>query len=326
MRSMTPWIPWATWLCLAQLFLVASTCGQAAEPEGKQGWKLVWNDEFDGPEIDRKKWDFDQGNGFYNYEAQQWISGWGNDELQYYTAEPTNAAVRDGLLRIRAIKESLHGCGYTSARLKTRSRDGSPLWSQQYGRFEFRVQLPTGQGIWPAIWLLPQAEKYGGWAASGEIDILEARGQEPHQVLGTLHYGSRWPANVHQSKEYVFPDGGSIAQFHDYALEWEPGQIRWYVDNRQYAAQSFWWSSTKTAGGKGAKPEREEELNAWPAPFDQPFYLVLNLAVGGKFLGRPNAQTPFPAEMAVDYVRIYDKIGGYGPPPERGSGELPFRK
>jgi beta-glucanase (GH16 family) len=292
----------------------------------KSEWKLVWSDEFDGKEIDKTKWDFDIGNGFFNYEANQWIGGWGNSELQYYTRQADNAFVKDGMLHIRAVKESLHGCGYTSARLKTRKKDGSDLFSKKYGKFEFRAKLPTGKGIWPALWMLPQKEDYGGWAASGEIDVMEAKGQEPTQVLGTLHFGGRWPTNTHISKTYVFPDKGTIADFHVYAIEWEPGEIRWYVDGRQYAAQSFWWSSSKTAGAKGAKPAAEADLNPWPAPFDRPFYLVMNVAVGGKFLGNPDKTTVFPAEMVVDYVRVYDKVGGYGKTKPRGEGKLPFGK
>src|ERR1043166_2896634 len=187
----------------------------AAEPAPGE-WKLVWSDEFDGKEIDRTKWDFDIGNGFYNYEANMWINGWGNNELQYYTREPENAFVKDGKLHIRAIKESYNGCGYTSARLKTRKRDGTPLFNKKYGKFEFRAKLPTGKGVWPGLWMLPQDEKYGGWAASGEIEVMEARGQEPGKVLGTLHYGSRWPANAHSGKDYLFPDKGTIADFHVY--------------------------------------------------------------------------------------------------------------
>lgn len=298
---------------------------ESAEPP-PEGWKLTWSDEFEGKEIDRTKWDFDIGNGFYNYEASQWIPGWGNDELQYYTKEPDNAFVKDGMLHIRALKESLHGCGYTSARLKTRNKIGSPLFSQTYGRFEFRAKLPTGQGVWPAIWMLPVEEKYGGWAASGEIDIMEARGQEPTKVLGTLHFGSRWPANTHAGKDFILPHNGTIADFHIYTLEWEPGEIRWLVDGQQYQAQSFWWSSSKTEAGKGANPLLESDLNPWPAPFDQPFYLIMNVAVGGKFLGKPDKTTAFPAEMVVDYVRVYEKVGGYGKIKPRGEGKLPFRK
>jgi beta-glucanase (GH16 family) len=288
------------------------------------GWKLTWSDEFDGKEIDPAKWDFEIGNGFFDYDADEWISGWGNEELQYYTKEPQNVFVKDGMLCIRAVKESLHGCGYTSAKLKTQKRDGSPLFNQKYGRFEFRAKLPTGQGVWPALWMLPQGAKYGPWAASGEIDVMEARGQEPTKVLGTLHYGSRRPANTHSSKGYVLPDKGTIADFHVYAVEWEPGEVRWFVDGKKYASQSFWWSSSKKDGDMGVIPKAKADLNPWPAPFDQPFYLVMNVAVGGRFLGRPDRTTVFPVEMLVDYVRVYEKREGYGKTNPRGEGKLPF--
>ncbi|AWM39019.1 Glucan endo-1,3-beta-glucosidase A1 precursor [Gemmata obscuriglobus] len=290
------------------------------------GWKLVWSDEFDGKEIDRTKWDFDLGNGFYNYDANQWISGWGNNELQYYTREPENAFVKDGALHIVAIKESYQGCGYTSARLKTRKRDGRSLFSKKYGRFEFRAKLPPGQGVWPALWMLPQSDKYGTWASSGEIDVMEAKGQEPTKVLGTLHYGSRWPNNAHASKTYTFPDQGTITDYHVYAVEWTPGEVRWSVDDTVAGTHSFWWSSSKLDGEKGARPKQEADLNPWPAPFDQEFYLVMNVAVGGNFLGKPDRTTKFPAEMLVDYVRVYDRVGGYGAAKPRGAGQLPFGK
>lgn len=303
---------------------VMSADTKVREP-GPPGWRLVWSDEFEGDAIDPKKWDYDLGNGFYSYEAEQWISGWGNGELQYYTKEPENACVRDGMLRIVAAKESLHGCGYTSARLRTSRRDRRPLFNARYGRFEIRAKLPLGQGIWPAIWLLPQSDRYGAWAASGEIDIIEARGQEPNKVIGATHYGSCWPANVSSTHPYAFALRGSIAQFHTYALEWEPGRLRWFVDDHCYATQAFWWSSTKREGAKGIAPNSESELNPWPAPFDRPFYLIMNVAVGGRFPGKPDKTTPFPAEMLIDYVRVYEKVGGCGPTPERGDGRLPFR-
>jgi beta-glucanase (GH16 family) len=319
-----------TW-CLTALAVglmagLAALRTQGADEAAPPGWKLVWSDEFDGKEIDRSKWDFDTGNGFYNYDANQWISGWGNDELQFYTRDPENAFVKDGLLHVRALKESHHGCGYTSARLKTRKRDGCSLFCKKYGRFEVRAKLPTGQGVWPAVWMLPQDEKYGGWAASGEIDVLEARGQDPTRVVGSLHFGGRWPANAHLSKEYVLPRGSTIADFHVYALDWEPGEIRWSVDGQVYATQSFWWSSSKTDGSKGVNPTREGDLEPWPAPFDQPFYLIMNVAVGGRFPGKPDRSTAFPAEMLVDYVRVFDRVSGYGKPRPRGEGKLPFGK
>jgi beta-glucanase (GH16 family) len=307
-------------VCAAPAFF-----NRAAEPTSPE-WKLIWSDEFDGKEIDRTKWDFDIGNGFYTADGKTFIGGWGNGELEYYTAEPANAFVKDGVLHIRAVKERSHNCDYTSARMKTRKKDGTALFNMKYGKVEFRAKLPTGQGVWPALWLLPQTDKYGGWAASGEIDVMEARGQEPTKVLGTLHFGSRWPANTHISKDYVLPANGTIADFHVYTLEWEPGEFRWLVDGKLYSTQSFWWSSGKTSGDKGARPGKEADLNAWPAPFDQPFYLIMNVAVGGQFLGKPDKTTTFPVEMLVDYVRVYEKVGGYGDPKPRGAGKLPFEK
>lgn len=313
---------------LAAAGLIPSMRGAAEPPAAKapkpakSEWKLVWSDEFNGTEIDRTKWDFETGNGFRT-DNGQWVGGWGNNELEYYTDRPENAYVADGALHIRAVKETYKGCQYTSARLRTRKSDKTALFNKAYGRFEFRAKLPTGKGVWPAIWLLPQDEKYGGWAASGEIDIMEARGQEPDKVLGTLHYGSKWPGNAHTGKDYILPDKGTIADFHVYALEWEPGEIRWYVDDQLYQTQNFWWSSSDA---KGAKPANESDLNPWPAPFDQPYFMILNVAVGGQFLGNPDRSTTFPAEMVVDYVRIYDKTAGSGPVKPRGEGKLPFGK
>jgi beta-glucanase (GH16 family) len=306
-------------IALSCIALSAALAGESTStPPTLPGWKLVWNDEFDGPEIDRKKWDFDIGNGN--------IPGWGNNELEYYTDRPENAYIKDGMLHIQARKEAFKNFKYTSARLKTRKEDKSSLFAKLYGRFEFRAKVSTGKGIWPALWLLPQDEKYKGWAASGEIDILEARGQEPGKVLGTLHYGSGWPANTHSGKDFVFPDNGTIADFHSYALEWEPGEIRWLVDGKVYQTQNFWWSSSKRTNKGGAKPESETELNPWPAPFDQTFFIIMNVAVGGNFLGNPDTKTVFPAEMVIDYVRVYDKADGYGAAKPRGEGNLPFKK
>jgi beta-glucanase (GH16 family) len=302
------------------LLSLSTSAERAAEP-APEGWKLTWSDEFDGTTIDAKKWAFDRGTGYESPENKAWVAGWGNNELEFYTPRTENAYLKGGMLHIKAIKEAYKGSQYTSARLKTKG-----LFSQKYGRFEFRAQLPTGKGIWPAIWMLPAEEKYGGWAASGEIDIVEARGQEPSKVLGTLHYGSRWPANTHTGKDYVLPDKGTIADFHVYALEWEPGEMRWYVDGHCYQTQNFWWSCSDRDGPKGVVPTDESELNPWPAPFDQPFSLVLNVAVGGQFLGNPDKTTTFPAEMVIDYVRVYEKAGGYGKTKPRGDGKLPFAK
>jgi beta-glucanase (GH16 family) len=289
-------------------------------------WRMIWQDEFSSAGIDTTKWGFDLGNGFYADSGKTFVSGWGNDELQCYTAAPRNTFVADGLLHIVAQSDSGKGCAYSSARLKTRRSDGSALFAQRYGRFEFRAKLPPGRGIWPALWLLPQDDAYGTWAASGEIDVMEARGQTPSTVLGTLHYGSRWPHNAFSGTEYVFPNRGSITDFHVYAMEWEPGRMRWFVDGVACQTQTFWWSSSQKDGRQGMKPANESELNPWPAPFDQRFYIVMNLAVGGRFLGNPDATTPFPAEMLVDYVRVYERRGGARRVLPRGTGTIPFAK
>lgn len=291
-----------------------------------QGWKLVWRDEFAGDAIDPTKWDFDIGNGFYDDKNSVWIPGWGNEELQYYTGEPANVSVKGGMLTIRAVKESLLGCGYTSARLKTRKRDGTPLFTKLYGRFDIRARAPWGKGLWPALWMLPQDDRYGGWAASGEIDLMEIVGEKSHEVLNSIHFGSVYPQRSLITHVHPLPNGGTVADWHVYSLEWEPGEIRFYVDGVHTATRDHWWSCSRTADGKGLDPKRASDLNPWPAPFDQPFYLVMNLAVGGNFPGAPDAATHFPAELVVDYVRVYDKVGGYGAAKPRGKGRFPWQK
>ena len=297
-----------------------------ARAKRKDEWKLVWNDEFDGDRIDPSKWAFDIGNGFFDYEHQLWIPGWGNEELQYYTHEPQNVFVKGSLLTIRALKESLHGCGYTSARLKTRTRDGTPLFNKLYGKFEFRAKVPWGKGLWPALWLLPQEDRYGGWAASGEIDVMEIVGEKPHEVLSSLHFGSSYPKRSLITHVHPLPGGSTVADWHVYTVEWEPGEIRFYVDGVHTTTHDHWWSCSKTRSGQGIEARRASDLNPWPAPFDQPFYLVMNVAVGGNFPGVPNAATRFPAELVVDYVRVYDRVGGYGEPKPRGSAKFPWHK
>ena len=297
-----------------------------AKAKRKGSWELVWSDEFEGDRVDPAKWDFDLGNGFYDYRNNVWIPGWGNEELQYYTAEPANVFVKDSLLTIRAVKESLHGCGYTSARLKTKKRDGTPLFSKLYGRVEFRAKVPWGKGLWPALWMLPESDAYGGWAASGEIDLMEIVGEKPHEVLNSLHYGSGYPKRTLHTNVHPLPGGSSVSDWHVYAVEWEPGEIRFYVDAEHTATESFWWSCSKTRDGAGLEAKRASDLNAWPAPYDQPFYLLMNVAVGGNFPGAPNPETRFPAELVVDYVRVYEKVGGYGEAKPIGKGRFPWQK
>ena len=297
----------------------------ASTPKNIPGWKLVWHDEFEGKEVDRKKWDFDLGNGFYDYKNHAWIPGWGNEELQYYTDAPANASVQDGCLTIRALKESLHGCGYTSARLKTRMRNGTPLFTTLFGRVEFRAKVPWGKGLWPALWMLPQDDKYGGWAASGEIDLMEIVGEKPHEVLNSIHFGATHPKRTLITTVHALPNGSTVSNWHDYAVEWEPGQIRFFVDGLCTSTYDHWWSCSKLKDGLGVDAKKAADLNPWPAPFDQPFYLLMNVAVGGNFPGAPNDATRFPAELVVDYVRVYEKVGGTGATRPIGKGLFPWQ-
>ena len=152
---------------------------------------------------------------------------------------------------------------------------------------------------------MPQESTYGGWASSGEIDVVEARGHQPDRVVGALHYGSRWPENTHIANDHILPNSGKITDFHRYAVEWEPDVIRWYVDDVCYATQTFWWSGNKTDGSRGLAPKSEADLNPWPAPFNHLFYIIMNVAVGGNWPGPPDDSTSFPQRMEVDWVRVY---------------------
>ncbi len=249
------------------------------EPGGTGTWTLVWQDEFDGPVLDGGKWSVQTGDG-----CDLGICGWGNNERQWYQA--TNATVADGLLTITARREASGGRGYTSARIRSA---GKGDWT--YARIVVRARLPRGRGLWPAIWLLPTDEVYGGWAASGEIDLVELVGHEPATVHGTLHYGGAWPNNRSSGSSYTLREGIFADGFHTFALEWERGVIRWFVDDTLYQTQTQWSSS----GG------------AFPAPFDRRFHLLLNVAVGGNWPGDPDETTVFPQRMEVDYVRVYQR-------------------
>ena len=267
--------------------LTAVSCGgQAAQPSTTPSpsptYQLVWSDEFggaDGTAPDASKWAIQTGGG-----------GWGNNELEYYTARPQNVQVSGGNLIITAIKEDYTGADgiarhYTSARLQTKG-----LFTQQYGRFEARIQIPKGQGMWPAFWMLGNNIDIAGWPACGETDIMENIGKEPSIVHGTLHAPGYPPEGY--TAAYTLPNGQNFADdFHIFAAEWEPQQIRLYVDGTLYA------TDTQSASPAPA---------SWP--FDgQPFFMLLNLAVGGKWPGDPDSTTRFPQQMLVDYVRVYQK-------------------
>ena len=286
--------------------ILAST--SIATPPRSPVWRLVWVDEFNGTRIDRTKWNFDID-----------CAGGGNEERQCYTDRPRNASVGGGMLTITARRESASGPAemhgdrkidesmpkvtkpFTSARMVTRRKA-----SWLYGRIEVRARLPRGQGVWPAIWMMPEDDAYGRWPRSGEIDIMEAvnlgtpcsgcrEGIENH-VLGTIHFGDYPPDNRYLSAEVQL--AGSIDAFHIYGLEWSPTRIAWSVDRMPYAERRIGdWS---TAGSKAPH-----------APFDRPFHLILNLAIGGHLPEGRNlrgvALTGFPRSMAVDWVRVWQR-------------------
>lgn len=264
------------------------------------GYSLVWNDEFEGNSLDTTKWSYQIGDGG-NYG----LTNWGNGESEYYTDREENINVTGGLLTINALKEkSLYeGYSYTSARIRTITDDNEVLFATTYGRVEARAKVVGGSGIWPAFWMLPvDSTTYGGWASSGELDIMELRGRLPGNVTASLHYGRKWPENVYSNKDYTFKDGNTIHDFHTYAVEWDPTEIRWYVDDECYFKMNDWYSA-----------EAGCYTNfTYPAPYDVPFYIVLNLAVGGNF--DPDAvltDKSFPAQMQVDYVRVFHRNEGY---------------
>ena len=240
---------------------------------------LVWSEEFDSTALDPETWFFESGNG-----SQYGLTDWGNNELEWYLED--NAKIDNGILVITAKEESSNNKSYTSARLHTRDRVAI-----RYGRIEARMKLPAGQGLWPAFWLLPQEAVYGTWAASGEIDIIEAVNlgvNSEYKVHGTIHHGGEWPNNVSSGNELVVSIDNTL-DFHEYAIEWDVDEMRWYVDGQLFATQNNW--STPTA--------------PFPAPFDETFYILLNLAVGGDWPGAPNSNNIFPQTLEVDYVRVY---------------------
>ncbi|MGC2891562.1 MAG: glycoside hydrolase family 16 protein [Candidatus Acidiferrum sp.] len=277
-------------LLVAVISLVALVCGcgififrDPPPPIPLSGWILTWSDEFsspDGSSPDPRNWNYDIGG-----------KGWGNQELEYYTKRPENARIEKGNLVITAVREAYTGADgltrdYTSARLKTQG-----LFAQTYGRFEARIKIPEGQGMWPAFWMLGEDISSIGWPQCGEIDIMENVGKEPGTVHGSLHGPSTQLPTSDLTSIFTLPAGQNFADdFHLYAIEWEPDLVRFYVDSNLYATFS---SSQWPAGGK------------WV--FDHPFFIILNLAVGGNWPGSPDASTKFPQSMLVDYVRVYTK-------------------
>jgi beta-glucanase (GH16 family) len=250
------------------------------------GWTLTWSDEFNGPNgtaVDPTKWTHDVGG-----------TGWGNQEQEYYTNAAQNAVQQDGYLVVTATTQgasqytcsypSSGPCKYTSARLKTQG-----LFSQQYGRFEARAQMPTGKGLWPAIWMLGNDIGTVGWPKCGEIDFMETIGSNITTNHGSLHM----PNNYGPTGTYTLPGGASFADgFHTFAIEWDSSTIKFFVDDNLYETQT---SNVPTG-------------DTWEFS-GQPFFLIINVAVGGQWPGAPDSTTTFPQTLKVDWVRVYEKNG-----------------
>ncbi|MHC4783783.1 MAG: carbohydrate-binding protein, partial [Planctomycetota bacterium] len=258
--------------------------------DGYGAYQLVWSDEFDGTSLNTANWSYQDGDGCPN------LCGWGNNELQWYRSQ--NTTVSGGNLIITAKEESYGGRDYTSGKIISRYKQDF-----LYGRMEARIQVPTGGGIWPAFWMMPTDEVYGGWAASGEIDIMETCNNTDY-IGGTIHYGGNWPDNRYSGGNYS-PGGMDFSDaFHVYTIEWDLDEIRWYVDGNLYSTKtsSLWYSDSDPGNPR--------------APFDQEFYFILNVAVGGNYTGCTSSgciSASFPQQMLVDYVRVYQESPNNAP-------------
>ena len=267
-RSRIPTVRPALPILLLPPFLLPG-CGGDPEPT----WTMVWSDEFEGPAgqlPSATNWAFDIG------------TDWGNAQLEYDTDRPENVSLDgSGNLAITAREESYMGSSYTSGRIKTLG-----LFEHAYGRFEARIKLPTGQGIWPAFWMLGDDFPTAGWPDCGEIDIMEYRGQEPSVVIGTVH-GPGYSGGAGVTARHTLPGSRFDTDFHVFGIEWDSAAIKWFVDGEHYHTV------------------RPSDLGGGEWVFDHPFFILLNVAVGGHFVGPPDASTRFPQSMLVDWVRVH---------------------
>ncbi len=282
-------------VCLVNIAVTAAASGDPALD--KDGYTLTWHDEFDGTALDTTKWGYHLGIQD-DYGGAKGAEYWGNGELQYYTSAQKNVKVEDGSLQITAIRENMDwGRTFSSARIHTRDK-----FSQTFGYFEARMQTPAKPGMWPAFWMLPQpntygnfANDYGTWAANGEIDIMEAKGRLQTYIDMTLHCGGAWPNNYWIPNNNYYVMSTTTEEWHTYAVDWTADYIEWYIDgvSRQRLHNSQWTTTASSAPS---------------APFDKPFYILLNLAVGGTYDGGVAPDASFTQDtMKVDYVRVWQK-------------------
>lgn len=236
------------------------------------GMTLAWSDEFNGKTLNASNWTYETGG-----------SGWGNNELEYYTNNTKNTFLTGGYLVIEARKETVGTNNYTSARLISKDKK-----TFTYGRIDFRAKLPKGQGLWPALWMLGNniSQTGYGWPACGEIDIMELLGQDPQKVYGTVHWGIAGQGSTHIGGNYTVSTGDFSSSFHVFSLQWDASKLTFLVDDAAY------FTANKTDVGTNY-------------PFDKPFFFIMNVAVGGNWPGNPNSSTTFPQRMIVDYVRVF---------------------
>jgi len=264
-------------LALSGAAVFFGVLGTGCNPDETQvvanfGTTITLQEEFDVAGAPNDSiWGYDEGTG---------NNGWGNNELQHYTKRADNVVVEDGMLKITAIKEAYEGSDYTSARILTKGK-----FAQQYGRFEARIKVPSGKGFWPAFWMLGANFDTVGWPYCGEIDIMENRGSEPTTIGGSLH-GPGYSGGNPVTKEYQLMSDRFDTGFHVFGVEWTEDYVNYYVDDVLYNQIT-----------------RDDVSGEWV--FDQPFFIVLNLAVGGNHDGTPSEDTEFPQQMLVDYVRVY---------------------
>lgn len=264
-------------LTVVLIFSLTSCKKNAVQTLPQRSWELAWEDDFTGTSgsaPDNSKWSFDIGTG---------VNGWGNSELQYYTNRSSNASLDgNGNLVITARTENFGGSGFTSARVNTKNK-----FEQAYGRFEARIKTPYGPGIWPAFWLLGSDVDTNEWPLCGEIDIMEQRGQEPYINHGSVH-GPGYSGGNSITKAYALMDGRFDTDFHIYAIEWGPDYIDYFVDNFLYQ-----------------RITPDNVTGEWV--YNHSFFIILNVAVGGSYVGFPTTGTPFPQSMYVDYVKVYNQ-------------------
>ncbi|WP_396143598.1 family 16 glycosylhydrolase [Flavobacterium sp.] len=272
-------------ISLITLILVSSFLNSCSTDEKQTvvtKTQLVMSDEFNE--------DGAPNTSLWNYDIGTGSNGWGNNELQYYTNRASNIKVENGMLHITARNEQYMGKAYTSARILTKGK-----YDTKYGRIEARIKLPRGKGIWPAFWMLgsnietaieiPDNPNTVAWPQCGEIDIMEYLGNKPTEFFGTVH-GPGYSGGASIGKTYTLPNSRFDTDFHVFGIEWDENYINFYVDDKLYNQIT-----------------PEDVPGEWV--FNQPFYIILNVAVGGNLPGSPDSQTPFPQTMLVDYIRVY---------------------